>query len=97
MMNSLVTMYRKGAITADHLVVECLNMIDPEDPAPVLGALPDEILARMLDLARSYRPNDMVTNYGVLPAIDQVQAARRWIESTRNPVGSRSVSNEVTE
>jgi hypothetical protein len=97
MMNSLVTMYRKGMITADHLVVECLNMIDPEDPALVLGALPDEILARMLDLVRSYRPDGMVTNYGILPAIDQIEAARRWIESTRNPVGSRSVSDEFSE
>jgi hypothetical protein len=90
MMNSLVTMYRKGAITADHLVVECLNMIDPKDPAPVLGALPDDILVRMVDFVRSYRPNGLVTNYGVLPAMDQVQAVRRWIESTRNPVASRS-------
>jgi hypothetical protein len=97
MMSSLVTMYRKGAITADHLIVECLHMIDPKNPAPVLGALPDEILVRMLDFTRGYRPNGMVTNYGILPAMDQAQAARRWIESTRNPVGSRSAPNEFSE
>jgi hypothetical protein len=97
MMSSLVTMYRKGAITADHLVVECLQLIDPNDPAPVLEALPDEILDRMLDFAHSYRPNSMVTNFAVLPAVDQVKAARRWIESARNPVRTRSAPSEFSE
>jgi hypothetical protein len=73
-------MYHKGAITADHLVVQCLRMIDPANPALVLDALPHEILMRVLDFARQYRPNGMVTNYGVLPAVDQVEAAKKWIE-----------------
>jgi hypothetical protein len=77
---SLVAAYRKGAITADHLVVQCLHMIDPEAPGLVLGPLPHELLARTLEFARQYRPGRMVTNYGVLPAADQVEAARRWIE-----------------
>ena len=96
-MRSLVTMYRKGAITADHLILESLHMIDPEDPTPVLGPLPDEILVRMLDFAGRYRSNGMVTNYGVLPAIDQIRAATRWIENTRNLVGSRSAPDEFSE
>ena len=29
---SLVDVYQKGAITADHLVVQCLLLIDPADP-----------------------------------------------------------------
>jgi hypothetical protein len=97
LINSLVRMYRKGAITADHLLVECLHMIDPQDPALVLGVLPDGILVRMLDFARGYRPNGMVTNYEVLPAKDQVEAARRWIESARKPVGSRPARSESSE
>jgi|GEM_PF-4607778 len=84
-MTSLVAMYQKGAITADHLVVECLHMLDPENPVPVLDALPDEILNRMLDYTRRYRPDRTVTNYGVLPTPDQVDAARRWIEERHWP------------
>jgi hypothetical protein len=84
MMASLLAMYRKGAITADHLVVECLRMIDPKEPALVLQDLPDEILARMIEFARQYRPDGMVTNYGSLPAADQVEAAKRWIGGSRH-------------
>ncbi len=88
-MTSLLGMYRKGEITADHLVVECLHMIDPADPASVLDSLPEEILARMLELARQYRPSGMVTNYGVVPAVDQVEAAKRWIEDSRQSAFAR--------
>jgi len=92
-MNSLVTMYQKCAITADHIIVKCLHMIDPANPASVLEALPDEILMQMLDLARCYRPNGMVTNYGVLPTVDQVEAARRWIEDTQIFRPTRTISS----
>ncbi len=88
---SLLAMYRKGAITADHLVVECLNMIDPADPASVLHDLPDEILARMIEFAREYRRVGMVTNYGIPPAADQVEAAKRWIEDSRHSALAGSV------
>ena len=32
MMRSLVEKYRTGMITDDHLVVESLHMLDPENP-----------------------------------------------------------------
>jgi hypothetical protein len=95
MTDSLADLYQKGAITADHLVVECFRRIDPMDPALVLGALPGEILTRMLDFASRYRPAGMVTNYGVLPTVAQVEAAKAWIEKAPSrirdgsaPVGS---------
>lgn len=96
MIASLVAMYENGAITADHLVAQCLNMVDPAAPELVLGRLPESILDRMLDYTRSYVPNRMVSNYGALPAVDQVEAARRWIESTKKPPvlsGSSSKAN----
>jgi len=37
-MATLVAMYNKGAMTADHLVVESLHRIDPENPGPVIEA-----------------------------------------------------------
>lgn len=48
---SLVAAYRKGAITADHLVVQCLHMVDPEAPGLVLDPLPDELIVRTLEFA----------------------------------------------
>jgi hypothetical protein len=80
MITDLVEMYNKGAITADHLAVQCLHMIDPANPQLVLSGLPHHILMRMLDFVSNYRPNCMITNYGVLPAEDQVAAAKEWIE-----------------
>jgi hypothetical protein len=80
MINQLVSMYEKGAITGDHLVAQCVHMIDPDDPGLVLGELPNSILDRMLEYIRRYKPDRMISNYGILPATDQVEAAKIWIE-----------------
>ncbi len=53
-------MYEKGAITSDHLVAQCIQMIDPDDPGLVLSDLPNSILDRMLVYARRYQPDRMV-------------------------------------
>ncbi|GAC1449918.1 MAG: hypothetical protein NVSMB9_34050 [Isosphaeraceae bacterium] len=86
MMAELVSMYKEGAVTADHLVAECVQRIDPENPGLVLGALPEEIFGKVLEFVHEYRPDGMVTNHGLLPAVDQVEAARAWISGKRNPV-----------
>jgi hypothetical protein len=81
MIEKLVEMYEKGAITADHLVVECLHIMDPAHPGLVLGELPPGVLEPMWRYISAYRPGNMRTNYGVQPAKDQVEAAKNWIES----------------
>jgi hypothetical protein len=81
MVEKLVEQYQKGALTADHLVLQCLDMVDPRHPEHVLKALPPTILERMLKYAREYRPEGMRTNYGPQPAAEQVEAAKEWIES----------------
>ena len=90
MMDSRVAMYRKGAITADHFILMSLHMVDPENPSLVLASVPEELLERMLEFARRYQPDRMISNHGPLPAIDQVDAARRWIESQRCISATRS-------
>ena len=90
MMEELVSMYEKGAITVDHLVVESLHRLDPAEPALVLKPLPREVLVRMLDYAHDYRPGSMKTNYGLQPAADQVSAAKQWIEE--NIAGENAVT-----
>ena len=47
MITSLVSMYEKGAITSDHLVAQCMHMIDPDDPGLVLSDLPNSIPTRL--------------------------------------------------
>jgi len=42
--------------------------------------LPDNILRRMLRFANECQNGRMVTNHGLLPAQDQLLAARQWIE-----------------
>lgn len=90
MMHSLVEKYRRGVITDDHFVVECLHMVDPENPGLVLSSLSDDILYRIARFAREYSHNDMVTNYGVLPAQDQVLAAGQWIENSLPQQGQQA-------
>lgn len=82
MIDELVHMYEKGAITADHLVIELLHKIDPSEPGIVLSSLPPAVLERMLAYANQYRSGGMRTNYGLQPASEQVAAAKRWIESS---------------
>jgi hypothetical protein len=82
MMRSLVEKYRIEMVTDDHLVVEKLHLVDPENPGLVLSSLPDNILDRMLQFSKEYLHGRMVTNYGVLPARDQVLAASHWIEQS---------------
>ncbi|MBI3409596.1 MAG: hypothetical protein HY040_14745 [Planctomycetes bacterium] len=81
MMEKLIAMYEKGGITADHLVAECLRLIDPQCPELVLGALPPEVLERMLKYVNDFRPRRMRSNYGIQPAADQIEAAKHWIEA----------------
>ena len=90
MTRSLLDQYQMGMITDDHLVVESLHMIDPDNPGLVLGALPDDILPRVLRFVRDYLDGRMVTNFGVLPAQDQVLAARTWIESALRHTASKT-------
>ncbi len=89
---SLVEMYQSGAITADHLVVRSLLLVDPADPALALNPLPHEILVRALGFAREYKPDAMATNYGGVPDPDQVDAAKKWIEAAllSDPVALRN-------
>ncbi|HVC97197.1 MAG TPA: hypothetical protein VND64_26190 [Pirellulales bacterium] len=81
MTDKLVAMYKKGAITADHLVVESLHMLDPEHPEIVLHALPAEVLDSMLKYVDEYQPQRMRSNYAIQPTVDQIEAAKHWIEA----------------
>jgi hypothetical protein len=82
MMRSLVEKYQTGMITDDQLVVESLNVIDPNDPGSVLNGLPENIIHRILGFANDYVHGRMVTNFGLLREADQVFAARQWIEKS---------------
>jgi hypothetical protein len=83
MIPELVKMYESGALTAHHLAVQCLHMVDPAEPELVLAQLPDDILIAIEKFADEYDPRGMKTNFGVIPAQDQVIAATTWIRSYR--------------
>jgi hypothetical protein len=80
MIRSILKKYQMGMVTDDHLVVESLHMVDPENPGLVLNSLPDSIFPHILRFATDYLRGRMITNYGVLPTQDQVLAAKEWIE-----------------
>jgi hypothetical protein len=82
MITKLVALYEKGDITADHLVAESLQLLDPVNPGLLLEALPNDVLPRILKYAQEYRPGKMRSNYGLQPTLDQVTAARKWIEAS---------------
>lgn len=97
-MHELVRMYEKGAITADHLVVESLHKIDPAEPGLVLSLLPRAVLERMLVYVHQYRPGAMRTNYGLQPAPHQAAAAKRWVETVlRDSNGAAALKPDCVE
>ena len=81
MISDLVAMYDKGAITAHHLAVECLYLLDTAEPDGVLAQMPTDVLKAILDFADHFDPKEMTTNYGVIPTQDQVISASEWIRS----------------
>ncbi len=91
MTRSLVEKYEEGRITDDHLVVESLRALDPKNPSVVLDALPDHIQARMLRFTRDFDPEHMLTNFGALPAPEQVLAARKWLDAWMKKEAHRAV------
>ena len=56
--NQLVSRYLTGAITAHELIVDCLNMLDPEDPSVVLQDLPLGIMPQLREFLTCYRQGE---------------------------------------
>jgi hypothetical protein len=92
-LDELIEMYRDGAITGYQVTIDCLHMLDPDQPDLVLSHLPEEILEEMLDYAHRYDPSCMRSNAGLPPAVDQVTAAQRWIEKKRRQKTERNVAS----
>jgi hypothetical protein len=84
----LVTRYTAGAITAQHLFIQCLDMLDPAHPDLVLGAIPTRLLDDFARFVDEYRQGAMVTTYGVLPGVDQVNAATKWFAQSGHRIGA---------
>lgn len=79
MIHELLQAYDAGAITAHHLALESLRLLDPAEPELVLALLPDAVLIEMETYVKSYVPNGMKTNFGAVPTNDHVIAAANWI------------------
>ncbi len=79
MIGRLIEMYESGSITGYQVMMDCLQMLDPDSPDLVLSELPEEILDEMLAYARRYDPSRPHSATLVPPAEDQVRTAERWI------------------
>jgi hypothetical protein len=90
MINRLIEMYESGSITGYQVMMDCLQMLDPDAPDLVLSDLPEEILDEMLEYARRYDPRRSHSASFIPPAEDQVRTAERWICARRirssNPI-----------
>jgi hypothetical protein len=86
MIKRLIEMYESGSITGYQVMMDCLQMLDPENPGLVLSDVPEEILDEMLKYARRYDPSRPRSASLIPPAEDQVRTAERWIcaRLTRN-------------
>ena len=91
MTRRLIEMYEGGSITGYQVMMDCLQMLDPESPDLVLSELPEEILDEMLAYARRYDPRRPRSTRLIPPAEDQVRAAERWIGAHR-AMSSRPVN-----
>ena len=80
MIDTLVRMYKDGAITRYQIMIECLRMVDPKQPQLVLESLPDEVHDEMLGYASRYDPRNGAPKERLMPTPDQVEAAVNWIK-----------------
>jgi hypothetical protein len=79
-MHQLVARYGVGAKTSHELVVDCLNLLDPDDPSSSLGELPAETLPKLEEFLESYQAVGMLSLHGgAIPTPAQVASARRWL------------------
>ncbi len=87
MIKRLIEMYESGAMTGYQVMMDGLQMLDPDNPDLVLSDLPEEILDEMLEYARRYDPGRPHSASLIPPSEDQVRAAERWIcaHRTRSP------------
>ena len=90
MVKRLIEMYESGSLTGYQVMMDCLQMLDPDNPDPVLSALPEEILDEMLAYARRYDARRPRSEMLIPPAEVQVRSAERWI-CAHNAMSSRSV------
>jgi hypothetical protein len=91
MIDKLIEMYDSGSITGYQVMIDCLQMLDPDNPDLVLSELPEEILDEMLEYARRYDPRRPSSASFIPPAEDQVRTAERWI-SARHARNSKPVN-----
>jgi hypothetical protein len=84
MIQRLIDMYESGSLTGYQVMMDCLQMLDPDNPDLVLSHLPEEILDEMLKYARRYDPRRPRSASLPPPAEDQVRTAERWICARRN-------------
>ncbi len=87
MIKTLIEMYESGSITGYQVMIDCLRMLEPDDPDLVLSDLPQEVLDEMLDYARHYDPRRPHSALLAPPAEEQVRTAELWIcaHRTRSP------------
>jgi hypothetical protein len=83
MINRLIEMYESGSITGYQVMMDCIQMLDPNNPDLILSELPEEILVEMLNYARRYDHRRPHSASLIPPAEDQVRAAERWICARR--------------
>lgn len=89
----MLEMYQDGAITGYQVMMDCLHMLNPDQPDLVLNCLPAEILDEMLAFAHRYDPACMRSNAGLPPTVDQVRAAQRWIEEIQRQKIERNIAS----
>ena len=71
--------YDKGQLTALHLAMRIINMIDESNVDNILSALSDEVLTYVRDFATRYEPGPKISIGGVPdPGLERVACIRRW-------------------
>ena len=81
MIDKLILMYEKGAITGYQLMMDSYQILDPEDPDIILGQLPDSVHEMMLAYAQRYDARRPHSATFPPPAEELVRAAERWIHA----------------
>jgi hypothetical protein len=73
--------YDEGRITPTNFIVDFLSAAEPDDPREAMGVLPADLLEKLREFVRAYRP-EMPVFRGTPPSPSAVAMARQVLGET---------------
>ena len=92
-LDSIIDHYRHGRITSTHAAHEVAHMVPCDNFDGIMSALPESVMASLLELVAEYQPNNMIS-FGTAtdPGPERISYIQEWINRHR-PIPKSSIAN----